>query len=44
MTEPAIIRESIAKHGPSDEEYPRIQGILGRDPGITKQAFFFLAG
>ena len=40
MTEPAITKEIIAKHGLTDEEYARIQGILGRDPNITELGVF----
>jgi phosphoribosylformylglycinamidine synthase len=40
MTEPAITKDIIAKHGLTDEEYARIQGILGRDPNITELGVF----
>ena len=40
MTEPAITKEIIAKHGLTDEEYERIQGILGRDPNFTELGVF----
>jgi phosphoribosylformylglycinamidine (FGAM) synthase-like enzyme len=40
MTKPAITKEIIAKHGLTDEEYARIQGILGRDPNITELGVF----
>ena len=40
MTEPAITKELIAKHGLTDEEYARIQGILGRDPNFTELGIF----
>ncbi len=40
MTEPAITKEIIAKHGLTDEEYVRIQGILGREPNITELGVF----
>jgi len=40
MSEPAITKELIAKHGLTDEEYARIQGILGRDPNITELGVF----
>ena len=40
MIEPAITREIIVKHGLTDEEYARIQGILGRDPNITELGVF----
>ncbi len=40
MIEPAITKEVIAKHGLTDEEYARIQGILGRDPNFTELGIF----
>ena len=40
MIEPAITKEVIAKHGITDEEYARIQGILGRDPNFTELGIF----
>ena len=40
MSAPAITKELIAKHGLTDEEYARIQGILGRDPNITELGVF----
>ncbi len=40
MSEPVITKELIAKHGLTDEEYARIQGILGRDPNITELGVF----
>jgi len=40
MSEPVITKEIIAKHGLTDEEYARIQGILGRDPNITELGVF----
>src|ERR1700710_2178123 len=40
MTEPEITPEIISKHGLTDEEYVRIQGILGRDPNITELGVF----
>ncbi|MCX6979145.1 MAG: phosphoribosylformylglycinamidine synthase subunit PurL [Verrucomicrobia bacterium] len=40
MSAPVITKELIAKHGLTDEEYARIQGILGRDPNITELGVF----
>ncbi len=40
MSDPVITKELIAKHGLTDEEYARIQGILGRDPNITELGVF----
>ncbi len=40
MTEPAITKELIAKHGLTDDEYVRIQAILGRDPNFTELGIF----
>ncbi len=40
MTEPAITKEVIAKHGLTDEEYERIKGILGREPNFTELGIF----
>ena len=40
MSETVITKELIAKHGLTDEEYVRIQGILGRDPNITELGVF----
>lgn len=35
-----ITPELIQKHGLTDEEYARIQGILGRDPNLTELGIF----
>ena len=40
MIEPAITKEVIAKHGITDDEYARIQDILGRDPNFTELGIF----
>ena len=40
MIEPAITKEAIAKHGLTDEEFKRIQDILGRDPNYTELGIF----
>src|SRR6186997_2287891 len=40
MTEPAITKEIIAKHGLTDDEYERIKGILGREPNFTVLGVF----
>ena len=40
MTEPAITKEVIAKHGLTEEEYARIESILGRAPNITELGVF----
>jgi phosphoribosylformylglycinamidine synthase II len=40
MTEPAITKDVISKHGLTDEEYARIQEILGRDPNYTELGIF----
>ena len=40
MTEPAITKEVIAKHGLTDEEYARIESILGRAPNFTELGVF----
>ncbi len=40
MTEPAITKEVIAKHGLTDEEYERIKSILGREPNFTELGIF----
>ncbi len=40
MTEPAITKEVIAKHGLTEEEYARIESILGRAPNFTELGVF----
>jgi len=40
MTEPPITQELIRKHGLTDEEYRRIEGILGRKPNFTELGIF----
>jgi phosphoribosylformylglycinamidine synthase len=40
MTEPAITKEVIAKHGITDDEYERIKSILGREPNFTELGIF----
>jgi phosphoribosylformylglycinamidine synthase subunit PurL len=40
MTEPAITKDVIAKHGLTDEEYGRIKEILGREPNFTELGIF----
>jgi phosphoribosylformylglycinamidine synthase subunit PurL len=40
MTEPPITKDLIQKHGLSDEEYQRIEGILGRKPNFTELGIF----
>jgi phosphoribosylformylglycinamidine synthase II len=40
MSDPAITPELIKKHGITDEEFKRIQSILGRDPSYTELGIF----
>ncbi|HEX3718572.1 MAG TPA: phosphoribosylformylglycinamidine synthase subunit PurL [Verrucomicrobiae bacterium] len=40
MTEPVITPELVKKHNLTDEEYQKIKGILGRDPGYTELGVF----
>ena len=40
MSEPAITPAIIEKHGITQEEYGRIQSILGRDPNFTELGIF----
>jgi len=40
MSEPAITSAIIEKHGITEEEYGRIQSILGRDPNFTELGIF----
>jgi phosphoribosylformylglycinamidine synthase II len=40
MSEPAITPAIIKKHGITEEEYGRIQSILGRDPNFTELGIF----
>jgi phosphoribosylformylglycinamidine synthase subunit PurL len=40
MTEPAITKEVIEKHGITDAEYGRIVEILGRQPNFTELGIF----
>jgi phosphoribosylformylglycinamidine synthase len=40
MIEPAITKDIIAKHGLTEEEFARIQTILGRDPNFTELGVF----
>jgi len=40
MTEPAITPELVKKHNLTDDEYRRIQSILGREPSYTELGIF----
>jgi phosphoribosylformylglycinamidine synthase II len=40
MSEPEITSALIEKHGITEEEYRRIQAILGRDPNFTELGIF----
>ncbi len=40
MTEPAITPELVRKHNLTPEEYAKILGILGREPGYTELGIF----
>src|ERR1700761_6280730 len=40
MIEPVITPELVKKHNLTDEEYQKIKGILGRDPGYTELGVF----
>jgi phosphoribosylformylglycinamidine synthase II len=40
MTDSAVTKEVIARHGLSDEEYGRIVSILGRTPNLTELGLF----
>jgi len=40
MTDPAITPELIAAHGLKPDEYKRLLGIIGREPGFTELGIF----
>ena len=40
MSDPAITPELVQKHGITPDEYERIKGILGREPGYTELGIF----
>jgi phosphoribosylformylglycinamidine synthase len=40
MSDPDITPELIKKHGLTPEEFERVRGILGRDPGFTELGIF----
>src|SRR5512138_663479 len=40
MTDPAITPELVKKHNLTPEEYDKLRGILGREPGYTELGIF----